>query len=103
MPISTAAPQLLTSQDKYLRRFAEEISQEAFIDAERRTKTNCADAIMEIYRHELILLVEDNGTGFDVQSNINDQESDKHAGIRGMIERALPDGQVFRIARKAKR
>ncbi|MBX9694821.1 MAG: sensor histidine kinase [Cyanobacteria bacterium] len=71
------------------------IVQEALTNVAKHSRCSRVDVVVEGYRGQLILLVEDNGCGFDVDNLLNSSKQDLRLGIEGMRERAnLAGGEL---------
>jgi signal transduction histidine kinase len=71
------------------------IVQEALTNVAKHSRCSRVDVVTEGYRGELILLVEDNGCGFDVDEILNSSNQQRRLGIEGMKERAsLVGGEI---------
>ncbi len=68
------------------------IVQEALTNVAKHAKCSHVDVVVEGFRGQLILLVEDNGCGFDVDCLLNSSNQEKRLGIEGMRERAALAG-----------
>ena len=64
------------------------VLQEALTNVAKHAKASQVDVIIEMHQGEFVLLVEDNGLGFDVESIVSEPNPESHLGILGMIERA---------------
>lgn len=73
------------------------IVQEALTNVAKHSKCNHVDVVVEKHRGQLILLVEDDGCGFDVESAFNSAEPEFRLGIEGMKERAALAGGELTI------
>ena len=69
------------------------IAQEAITNIIRHAKATQASVILMCRENEIVLLVEDNGTGF----NIKKEESSRALGLMGMRERTVLVGGELRI------
>jgi len=70
------------------------IAQEAITNIIRHAKATEASVILMCREHEIVLLVEDNGVGFDMKR----EESPRALGLMGMRERAALVGGELKIA-----
>ncbi len=71
------------------------IVQEALTNVAKHSKSTHVDVVVEMHLGQLILLVEDNGCGFDVESALNSSNPEVRLGIEGMRERAnLAGGEL---------
>ncbi len=83
--------------DKLAQSMAYRVVQEALTNIAKHSKATRVDVIMELHQGDLVLLVEDNGIGFDVKSAIEDPDPERHLGLLGMIERANMAGGHLQI------
>lgn len=68
---------------------------EALTNVARHTRASRINLILERHQSTLILMVEDNGQGFDVDSALAHSHTGEHIGLIGMYERvALIDGTL---------
>ncbi|MEZ5423218.1 MAG: PAS domain S-box protein [Pyrinomonadaceae bacterium] len=72
------------------------ITQEALNNTAKYAKASVVEIILEKLGHELLLIIEDNGLGFDVQSKLPRRERGGF-GLVGMRERASMIGGSFEI------
>ena len=70
------------------------IAQEALNNCAKHAKCTRASIILERRDHHVLLIIEDNGTGFDVPSEI---KSNSNMGLMSMRERAALIGGTFDI------
>lgn len=73
------------------------IVQEALTNVAKHSRCSRVDVVTEGYRGQLILLVEDNGCGFDIDEILNSTNQERRLGIEGMKERASLVGGQFSI------
>ncbi len=73
------------------------IVQEALTNVAKHSKCSHVDVVVEGYRGQLILLVEDNGCGFDVDEILTSSNQERRLGIEGMRERAALAGGELSI------
>jgi signal transduction histidine kinase len=73
------------------------IAQEALTNVAKHSKATHVDVIIEMHEGEFVLLVEDNGVGFDIESVMSDLDPEKRLGILGMTERANMAGGFLKL------
>jgi PAS domain S-box-containing protein len=71
------------------------ISQEALNNTYKHAKAKRASVLLESRRHELVLVIEDDGVGFETEKTRGVSESGRGLGLIGMRERAaIIDGSI---------
>jgi PAS domain S-box-containing protein len=72
------------------------IAQEALNNVYKHAKATCVDMILERRQNNIVLIVEDNGTGFDPGDTVT-HGTDRDLGLIGMRERASLTGGTLDI------
>lgn len=83
--------------DKLVQSMVYRIAQEALTNVAKHSKATHVDVIIEMHEGEFVLLVEDNGVGFDIESVMSDLDPEKRLGILGMTERANMAGGFLKL------
>jgi signal transduction histidine kinase len=73
------------------------ITQEALNNISKHAQASTANVILESRNNEIVLVVEDNGVGFDVSQVENGARSSGRLGLLGMNERAAISGGKIEI------
>ena len=73
------------------------ITQEALNNISKHAQASTANVILESRNNEIVLVVEDNGVGFDVSQVENGTRSSGRLGLLGMNERAAISGGKIEI------
>lgn len=73
------------------------ILQEALTNVAKHSQATHVDVIIEAHLDQLIVVIEDNGRGFNLQSVLADCSPEACLGIQGMIERASMAGGKLEI------
>jgi signal transduction histidine kinase len=81
------------SQGSLIESMVYRIVQEALMNVAKHARATKVDVIIEKHKGQLIVLIEDNGCGFNADSVLNDPKT--CLGLQGMIERAnMADGNL---------
>ncbi len=83
--------------DSLVESMAYRIVQEALTNVAKHSKATHVDVVIETHLEQLVLVVEDNGCGFDVDSVISNPDPESYLGLQGMIERASMAGGKLAI------
>ncbi len=73
------------------------IVQEALTNVAKHARATHVDVIIERHKGQLIVLIEDNGSGFSVDSVLHCSDPETCLGLQGMIERANMTGGKLEI------
>ena len=76
------------------------ITQEALNNAAKHAKATRINVLLERRDNDLMLIIEDNGVGFDLEKASNEHDSSKGFGLFGLQERALLVSGIVEIETK---
>lgn len=81
----------------YIEATVYRIVQESFTNVSRHSNARHVSVVLERRDDHILLIVEDDGEGFDVEATLNGPFSERGLGLQGMKERAALVGGTFQI------